>query len=115
MVLTVTGEERQRNSTGDMIYNVYDQIAYSSTVMTLEPGDILATAVQADALALGIEVNANSQVVRHDGSFDPGLYVAGPLARAPFGELIGLPQVAAQLLMRGFTANRQAPSAAPFG
>jgi 2-keto-4-pentenoate hydratase/2-oxohepta-3-ene-1,7-dioic acid hydratase in catechol pathway len=43
MVLTVNGEERQRSSTGDMIYNIYDQIAYLSTVMTLEPGDILAT------------------------------------------------------------------------
>ncbi len=41
--LTVNGDERQRTSTGDMIYNIYDQIAYLSTVMTLEPGDILAT------------------------------------------------------------------------
>jgi 2-keto-4-pentenoate hydratase/2-oxohepta-3-ene-1,7-dioic acid hydratase in catechol pathway len=43
MVLTVNGEERQRSSTRDMIYSIYDQIAYLSTVMTLEPGDILAT------------------------------------------------------------------------
>ena len=41
--LTVNGEERQRTSTSDMIYDIYDQIAYLSTVMTLEPGDILAT------------------------------------------------------------------------
>jgi 2-keto-4-pentenoate hydratase/2-oxohepta-3-ene-1,7-dioic acid hydratase in catechol pathway len=47
MVLTVNGEERQRSSTGDMIYNIYDQIAYLSTVMTLEPGDILATGTPA--------------------------------------------------------------------
>ena len=26
-----------------MIYDIYDQIAYLSTVMTLEPGDVLAT------------------------------------------------------------------------
>ena len=43
MWLTVNGDERQRTSTGDMIYNIFDQIAYLSTVMTLEPGDILAT------------------------------------------------------------------------
>lgn len=43
MVLTVNGEERQRSSTGDMVYDIYDQIEYLSTVMTLEPGDILAT------------------------------------------------------------------------
>ncbi|WP_167051761.1 fumarylacetoacetate hydrolase family protein [Salinibacterium sp. ZJ77] len=43
MVLTVNGEERQRHRTDDMIYNIYEQIAYLSQVFTLEPGDILAT------------------------------------------------------------------------
>jgi 2-keto-4-pentenoate hydratase/2-oxohepta-3-ene-1,7-dioic acid hydratase in catechol pathway len=43
MVLTVNGDERQRKSTGDMIYDIYAQIEYLTTVMTLEPGDILAT------------------------------------------------------------------------
>jgi 2-keto-4-pentenoate hydratase/2-oxohepta-3-ene-1,7-dioic acid hydratase in catechol pathway len=43
MRLTVNGEERQRTSTGDMIYNIYEQIAYLSTVMTLEPGDLIST------------------------------------------------------------------------
>ena len=43
MWLTVNGEERQRTSTGDMIYNIFEQIAYLSTVMTLEPGDLIAT------------------------------------------------------------------------
>ena len=47
IVLTVNGEERQRSSTGDMIYTIYDQISYLSTVMTLEPGDILATGTPA--------------------------------------------------------------------
>lgn len=41
--LTVNGDQRQSSSTSRMIANVYDQIAYLSTVMTLEPGDILAT------------------------------------------------------------------------
>jgi 2-keto-4-pentenoate hydratase/2-oxohepta-3-ene-1,7-dioic acid hydratase in catechol pathway len=43
MSLTVNGEERQRASTGGMIYSIYQQIEYLSTVMTLEPGDLIAT------------------------------------------------------------------------
>jgi 2-keto-4-pentenoate hydratase/2-oxohepta-3-ene-1,7-dioic acid hydratase in catechol pathway len=43
MHLSVNGVERQRSSTGDMIYNIRQQIAYLSTVMTLEPGDVIAT------------------------------------------------------------------------
>jgi 2-keto-4-pentenoate hydratase/2-oxohepta-3-ene-1,7-dioic acid hydratase in catechol pathway len=41
--LTVDGEDRQNAVTNDMIYDIYDQIAYLTTVMTLMPGDILAT------------------------------------------------------------------------
>jgi 2-keto-4-pentenoate hydratase/2-oxohepta-3-ene-1,7-dioic acid hydratase in catechol pathway len=43
MHLTVNGEERQRTTTGGMIYNIRQQIAYLSQVMTLEPGDVLST------------------------------------------------------------------------
>lgn len=43
MTLTVNGEQRQHASTGDMIYSIYQQIEYLSSVMTLEPGDVLAT------------------------------------------------------------------------
>ena len=43
MRLEVNGEKRQESSTGDMIYNIQQQIAYLTTVMTLEPGDIIAT------------------------------------------------------------------------
>jgi 2-keto-4-pentenoate hydratase/2-oxohepta-3-ene-1,7-dioic acid hydratase in catechol pathway len=43
MRLWVNGEERQNARTDDMIYDIYAQIEYLSTVMTLEPGDILAT------------------------------------------------------------------------
>ena len=47
LTLDYNGEERQRSSTGDMIYDIFDQIEYLSTVMTLEPGDILATGTPA--------------------------------------------------------------------
>ncbi|WP_330629354.1 fumarylacetoacetate hydrolase family protein (plasmid) [Thioclava litoralis] len=43
MKLWVNGELRQNDRTSDMIYDIYDQIAYLSTVMTLQPGDILAS------------------------------------------------------------------------
>ncbi|WP_226573846.1 fumarylacetoacetate hydrolase family protein [Mangrovibacter yixingensis] len=43
MALWVNGELRQQSLTGDMIYSIDEQIAYLSSVMTLEPGDILAT------------------------------------------------------------------------
>nr|WP_166941908.1 fumarylacetoacetate hydrolase family protein [Sphingopyxis panaciterrae] len=43
MRMFVNGDQRQSTSTNDMIHNIYEQIAYLSTVMTLEPGDILAT------------------------------------------------------------------------
>ena len=43
MSLYVNGERRQHWRTSDMIHTLYQQIEYLSTVMTLEPGDILAT------------------------------------------------------------------------
>ncbi|MCI0654390.1 MAG: fumarylacetoacetate hydrolase family protein [Methylococcaceae bacterium] len=36
-------EPRQSFNTAEMIFNCYEQIEYLSTVMTLEPGDILST------------------------------------------------------------------------
>jgi 2-keto-4-pentenoate hydratase/2-oxohepta-3-ene-1,7-dioic acid hydratase in catechol pathway len=43
MRMLLNGEERQNDLTGHMIHNIYEQIAYLSTVMTLKPGDILST------------------------------------------------------------------------
>lgn len=40
---TVNGEVRQNGSTSEMINNCFEQIAYLSTVCTLEPGDVIAT------------------------------------------------------------------------
>jgi hypothetical protein len=47
MVLTVNGKQRQRDVTSGMIYNIFQQIAYMTTVMTLLPGDVLATGTPA--------------------------------------------------------------------
>lgn len=47
MRLTVNGEERQNAKTDDMIYDIWQQIAELTTVMTLMPGDIIATGTPA--------------------------------------------------------------------
>lgn len=47
MTLTVNGEVRQDFQTDDMIYDIAAQIAELTTVMTLMPGDILATGTPA--------------------------------------------------------------------
>ena len=39
----VNGETRQQSDTGNMIFNIWQQIAYLSTAFTLEPGDLIAT------------------------------------------------------------------------
>jgi uncharacterized NAD(P)/FAD-binding protein YdhS len=52
--------------------------------------------LRADAVGLGIAVDAEGRVLRADGTADATLYVAGPLARARYGELMGMPQVANQ-------------------
>lgn len=39
----VNGQQRQNGNTRDMIYNIYAQIEHLTKVMTLEPGDLLAT------------------------------------------------------------------------
>jgi uncharacterized NAD(P)/FAD-binding protein YdhS len=52
--------------------------------------------LQADPLGLGIAVDEAGRVRGADGAGNPALVVAGPLARAQYGELMGMPQVAAQ-------------------
>jgi acylpyruvate hydrolase len=41
--LTVNGEERQRAELGDLVFDVPALVADLSTIVTLEPGDIIAT------------------------------------------------------------------------
>ena len=54
MRLSVNGEPRQDSSTGGMIYNIWQQIHHLSQVMTLEPGDLIATGTCANVgIALG--------------------------------------------------------------
>jgi 2-keto-4-pentenoate hydratase/2-oxohepta-3-ene-1,7-dioic acid hydratase in catechol pathway len=41
--LTVNGSVRQQGNTRDMIFRISEQISYISSIMTLEPGDIIST------------------------------------------------------------------------
>lgn len=43
----VNGELRQQASTGDLIFNVAELIAYTSSIMTLWPGDVILTGTPA--------------------------------------------------------------------
>jgi 2-keto-4-pentenoate hydratase/2-oxohepta-3-ene-1,7-dioic acid hydratase in catechol pathway len=54
MQLWVNGERRQHTTTGLMIHNIWQQIHELSQVMTLEPGDLIATGTCANVgIALG--------------------------------------------------------------
>ena len=43
----VNGEERQRGSSADMVFPIPMLLAYISRIMTLEPGDVVATGTPA--------------------------------------------------------------------
>lgn len=47
--LTINGALRQLGNTRDMIFRIPEQIAYASSIMTLEPGDIISTGTPAGA------------------------------------------------------------------
>jgi 2-keto-4-pentenoate hydratase/2-oxohepta-3-ene-1,7-dioic acid hydratase in catechol pathway len=47
--LTINGELKQHGNTRDMIFRIPEQIAYASSIMTLEPGDIISTGTPAGA------------------------------------------------------------------
>jgi 2-keto-4-pentenoate hydratase/2-oxohepta-3-ene-1,7-dioic acid hydratase in catechol pathway len=43
VITRVNGEERQRGSTAEMVFSIPFLVSYVSRIMTLEPGDVLAT------------------------------------------------------------------------
>jgi 2-keto-4-pentenoate hydratase/2-oxohepta-3-ene-1,7-dioic acid hydratase in catechol pathway len=47
IVCRVNGEVRQRGRTGEMVFSPAALIAYASSVMTLEPGDVIMTGTPA--------------------------------------------------------------------
>lgn len=47
LTLDVNGQTRQQASTGDMIFDTAELISFASSIMTLEPGDVIATGTPA--------------------------------------------------------------------
>jgi 2-keto-4-pentenoate hydratase/2-oxohepta-3-ene-1,7-dioic acid hydratase in catechol pathway len=47
--LHINGNLRQHGNTRDMIFRIPEQIAYASSLMTLEPGDVISTGTPAGA------------------------------------------------------------------
>jgi len=64
MTLELNGEVRQQSSTGKMIYDIFEQIAYLTEVMTLEPGDVIATGTPAGVGIAGNRFMKAGDVVR---------------------------------------------------
>ena len=63
MRLWVNGDIRQQQNTGKMIYNIWQQIHHLSQVMTLEPGDLIATGTCANVgIATGTFLQAGDNV-----------------------------------------------------
>jgi 2-keto-4-pentenoate hydratase/2-oxohepta-3-ene-1,7-dioic acid hydratase in catechol pathway len=63
LTLKVNGDIRQDANTGQMIYSVADIVSFLSHLMTLEPGDIIATGTPAGvALATGDFLKAGDRI-----------------------------------------------------
>lgn len=68
VITRVNGEERQRGSVSDMVFSIPMLLSYVSHVMTLEPGDILATGTPAgvgelmDGDTVEVEIEGLSRV-----------------------------------------------------
>lgn len=62
--LDVNGEPMQEDSTANMIWTVREQIAYLSTIVTLEPGDVVATGTPTGVgMGRGIFLKSGDRVV----------------------------------------------------
>ncbi|UZN03743.1 fumarylacetoacetate hydrolase family protein [Cellulomonas sp. S1-8] len=77
----VDGELRQHASTADLLYDVAELIAYTSHVMTLHPGDIIATGTPAGVgpIAAGQRVTVEIEGL---GRLDVGVTDDGAIAYA---------------------------------
>ncbi len=63
MTLKVNGQTRQNANTSDMIFGVYEIVSFLSYMMTLQPGDIIATGTpEGVAMATGNFLKAGDKI-----------------------------------------------------
>jgi 2,4-didehydro-3-deoxy-L-rhamnonate hydrolase len=63
MTLKVNGQTRQNANTSDMIFNVYEIVSFLSYMMTLQPGDLIATGTpEGVAMATGNYLKAGDKI-----------------------------------------------------
>jgi 2,4-didehydro-3-deoxy-L-rhamnonate hydrolase len=63
MELKVNDQLMQKDSTANMIWTVREQVAYLSTIVTIEPGDVIATGTPTGVgMARGIFLQAGDVV-----------------------------------------------------
>ncbi len=63
VITRVNGEERQRGKSSDMVFSIPMVLAYISRVMTLEPGDLVATGTPAGVGPLTVGDTVEVEVV----------------------------------------------------
>jgi 2-keto-4-pentenoate hydratase/2-oxohepta-3-ene-1,7-dioic acid hydratase in catechol pathway len=63
VVTRVNGVERQRGRSADMVFGIPALLAYVSTVMTLEPGDLIATGTPAGVAKLSAGDTVEVEIV----------------------------------------------------
>ena len=77
MTLSVNGEMMQDGSTSEMIFSIAEQIAYLSRILTLQPGDLIATGTP-DGVGMGRGVFLKAGDVMVAGIEDIG-YLRNPV------------------------------------
>lgn len=85
VVTRVNGEERQRGTASEMAFDIPTLLAYISNVMTLEPGDVVATGTPAGVGPLAPGDVVEVEVVGYSGEISYSTVrnpVTGPVERS---------------------------------
>lgn len=85
LVTRVNGEERQRATSAEMIFNIPAVLAYISSIMTLEPGDLVATGTPAGVGLLSPGDTVEVEVVGVGRVRNPVMAEASGGTRRPAG------------------------------
>jgi len=86
----LNGHFEQQGNTSDMLFNVYEMVAYFSTHMVLLPGDLLATGTPPGVgfgknrfMAVGDVLECGMSAPRRSAARDPGMSPSAAIPSAP--------------------------------